>query len=183
MSLGEYKKLLIPYPENGEDPFTYDKGDKAYFLWLTNRTENCSLLGNEEILDMPRKCYSGEIELRQFNMGYTNLCQFERLFLLHLGETAYEESKGFTGELQYCKEGIGEEEPVADFLLFAYKDSNGIGIKGNTWKCTRERIKELTGKETYSIADARKVIEDIRSHNEHVFACVGVKTIENISWH
>lgn len=174
------KSFLIPYPKNGEDPFTYEKGDKPYFIWLTNREMDCSLLGNEEILDLSGKCYEGEIRLRQFDMGYTNLCQFERLFLLYVGEKSYEENKDFTGDLMYCKDDIEDEELIADTLLFAT-----VGGMRHTaaWDQIKEVLGKKPGEDTFSIADARKMIEYKRSYNERVYACVGVRTVEEHFWH
>jgi len=180
----EYKQLLIAYPENGEDPFTYTKADKPYLLYLSNRKQNCTHLGEYELLNTIDRCMRGEINLPpELNGGYTVLFHYERMFLLHVGDSDYAHNGECDGELLYCQEGLGENECVADKFLFACKDSSGICIKDGTWRCNEKQIREFLGKDKYSIADARKVIKHIRENPEYIYACIGVKTLESFSWH
>lgn len=185
MELKDYKELLIQYPEGGEDPFEYTKGDKPYFIWLSNRTKNCTLLDGEEILDAVNKYMRGELNLPpELNGGYTALFYFERLFLLHIGDVKYADTLGETGELLFCKEGIREEDLEADTFLFVYKGREyDVRTTELAWKWNPKLIKELTGKDKYSISDARKIIHNIRNGADSIYACIGVKTIEKLCWH
>lgn len=172
-----YRDAMIMYPENGKDPFSYEKGDKPYFLWLTNRQVSCSMLGDEEILKMPNMWYKGEIKFPEFDMGYTNLCQFERLFLIGA------DNKSNVCEVLYCKEDIKEDEQMADFLLFAYADGEKTRISTSSNTVSREKIKEVSKNEVYSVSNAKEIINLMQHNEEEIYACVGVRLIENLYWH
>ena len=179
MELKDYKQLLINYPKDSADPFEYPKGDKPYLFWLSNRVKNCSLLFDDKALDPHR------LELPpEFSMGYTNLLKFERLFLLHIGDGKYLDTYKNPAELLYCKDGISEDDLVADTFLFVFKEGNeDVQTTQAAWKWNPSLIRELTGKENYSIADARKIISYIRNGNTSIYACIGVMTIEDYYWH
>lgn len=185
MELKDYKDLLIQYPEGGEDPFEYVGNDKPYFIWLSNRNKNCSLLYDAEILNAINKFMMGKIDLpRELYGGYTALFYYERLFALHIGDVKYADTMRETGKLVYCEDGIREDDLVADNFLFVYKDrENDVRITDLEWKWNPRLIKELTGKEKYSIADARKIIKYIRNGAASIYTCIGVKTIEKMDWH
>lgn len=185
MELKDYNELLIQYPEGGEDPFEYKGDDKPYFIWLSNRTKNCSLLYGAEILNTVNRIMTGKMDVpRDLNPGYTALFYYERLFTLHIGDVKYADTMGKTGDLVYCQSGIGEEDLVADNFLFVYKDrENDVRITDLEWKWTPRLIKELTCKEKYSIADARKIIKYIRNGAASIYTCIGVKTVEKMDWH
>lgn len=195
MELMEYKKLLINYPQGGEDPFTYNKGDKPYFLWLDNRHVNCSLLYEKKIEDLCEGACNGEYP-KELDMGYTGLNQLERVFLLHVPEgRSYYDIYNKQAELVFCKEGMNEEDLEADFFLFVLKKGNeDVIIDTASWKCNLALVKALTGKDKYSIADARKIIPFLKLREKYgrandgydgydIFACIGVRRVSHMEWH
>lgn len=122
-----------------------------------------------------------------FAGGYTDMELRERLFCLYMGDTAYNEiwKSHHEDELRFLKEGLSEQNEAADGLIFVYKEGkeSPVRITEAFWKWHPNLIKELTGKELYSVADARKIINSMRNGADTVYACIGTKTVWHEYWH
>jgi hypothetical protein len=185
-----YDELLLDLPADGTNPFTYAKSDRPYLLWFSNRTYNCSKLFPEPLKNA-REMFSlaqgNNLKPHALDSGYTALLQYERLFALYMGEVSRSDiyKKHLDDRLIYLKDGLSESIEVADNLLFIMKrdEESPVETTNATWAWNPKLIKELTGKEFYSVSDARKVIKNMRYSPICVFACIGVRTVWNEDWH
>lgn len=186
----EYEKLLINCPKDGENPFEYEGSDKPYFIYMTNRNMNCSKLFDTELVDgndvsKLLESLDGDHEPMQF--GYTNLDLLERQFVLFMGDTEYSEiyKNHLKDKLLFCKNGVLEDDCVADILLFVYKENKESSVRTTNaeWKYHPNIIKALTGKSQYSINDAKIIIDSMRNAASCVYACIGAKILYSEYWH
>lgn len=118
--------------------------------------------------------------------GYTALVLYERMFCLYMGDISYKDiwHGHLKDSLKYVEDGISESELVADNLLFIYKEGNSpTRITDAAWKWHPRLIKALTGKDKYSIEDARIIIDSMRNGADSVYACLGVRRIWCEDWH
>ena len=180
----EYEMLLVDYPAGGPNPFEHKDDDAKYFLWLSNRRKCCGKL-SQRIIDI-RELRNNNIP-NELMPGYTALLQYERKFVLFMGDVSYADihEKRLSDNLIYKGDDISENDLVADDLLFVYREEkNGdVRITNAHWIWHPNLIKELTGKEQYSISDARKIINSMRNTSSCVYACIGVKEIWTEYWH
>ncbi len=185
-----YKNLIIDSPVDGENPFEYNKGDKPYFIWLTNRNMACSRLMPEQIPNARATAnlsHGENFVSGAFAGGYTDMELRERLFCLYMGDTGYNEiwKLHLEDELRFLKVGLSEQDEAADGLMFVYKEGkeSPVRITDAAWKWHPNLIKELTGKELYNVTDTRKIINSMRNGSDTVYACIGTKTVWHEYWH
>lgn len=186
----EYEKLLINCPENGENPFEYGGSDKPYFIYLTNRDMNCSKLFNTDSIDrksLPALFKELGGDQKPFIPGYTNLEMVERQFCLYMGDVEYSDiyKNHLEDSLLFSKDNLSETEYVADKLIFVYKEDKESVVRTTSadWRYHPGIIKALTGKDKYSINDAKIIIDSMRNGASCVYACIGVKVIYSECWH
>ncbi|MBR6043470.1 MAG: hypothetical protein IKP37_12665 [Paludibacteraceae bacterium] len=158
-----YLKQLICYPQLA-NPFEDEADDNPYFMYLTNRVKNTSMLTKEE----PNP-WEDELP-KEFLMGYTNLWVCERIFLFHSTEQMdYGDYK-----LIMRKKGVEPDTPIVNNLLLIVGKGDYYGTKVYS---------QLPSEKNFSQNNAISIMNDLQSEGFTIYACIGVKVLHNLMWH